>query len=218
MTHPRCACGASLSGPDPSGRAKAAPSVRLNQLRPVVLPGLFALSAVLAGCSTPTPPAPPDLKAIGPSFTQAGPDGSDALGAATWRGFGDPVLEGLIQQARAANLDVRIAQQRVRQARAGSTAAASRLLPNVTATGSVSDQRTGLPSEVKRGLPDTRALRGAGDLSWGLDVFGASRAASDAAELTLAFVPALYAPWFRLRADADQDAVGTRSLPQPLAT
>ena len=218
MTHPRCACGASLSGPDPSGRAKAARSVRLNQLRSVVLPGLFALSAVLAGCSTPTPPAPPDLKAIGPSFTQAGPDGSDALGAATWRGFGDPVLEGLIQQARAANLDVRIAQQRVRQARAGSTAAASRLLPTVTATGSVSDQRTGLPSEAERGLPDTQALRGAGDLGWGLDVFGASRAASDAAELTLAFVPALYAAWFRLRADADQDAVGTRSLPQPLAT
>ena len=218
MTHPRCACGAPLSAPDPSGRAKAARSVRLNQLRPVVLLGLFALSAVLAGCSTPTPPAPPDLKAIGPSFTKPGPDGSDSLDAATWRGFGDPVLEGLIQQARAANLDVRIAQQRVRQARAGSTAAASRLLPTVAATGSVSDQCTGLPAEVKRGLPDTRAMRGAIDLGWELDVFGANHAAADAAELTLALVPALYAAWFRLRADADQDAVGTGSLPQPLAT
>jgi NodT family efflux transporter outer membrane factor (OMF) lipoprotein len=93
------------------------------------------------------------------------------------------VLEGLIAQARAANLDVRIAQQRVRQARAGSTAAASRLLPTVTATGSVSDQRTGLPDEVKRGSPDTRAIRGAIDLSWELDMFGAARAAADAAEL-----------------------------------
>ena len=145
--------------------------------------GLFALGAVLAGCSTPTPPAPPDLKTIGRSFTQSSPNGSDALDAATWRGFGDPVLESLIHQARAANLDVRIAQQRVRLARAGSTAAASRLLPTVAATGSVSDQRTGLPSEVKRGLPDTRALRGAIDLSWELDVFGAARAAADAAEL-----------------------------------
>jgi NodT family efflux transporter outer membrane factor (OMF) lipoprotein len=105
------------------------------------------------------------------------------LDAATWRGFGDPVLESLIVQSREANLDVRIAQQRVRQARAGSAAAASRLLPTVAVTGSVSDQRTGLPDEVKRGSPDTRAVRGAIDLSWELDVFGAARAAADAAEL-----------------------------------
>ena len=185
MTHPPTASGAFTQARDPSGRAKPV-GVRLNQLRRAVLLGSFALGAALAGCSTPTPPAPPDLKTIGSSFTQAGPDGSDALDAldaATWRGFGDPVLEGLIQRARAANLDVRIAQQRVRQARAGSTAAASRLLPTVAATGSLSDQRTGLPSEVKRGLPDTRALRGAIDLSWELDVFGAARAAAEAAEL-----------------------------------
>jgi NodT family efflux transporter outer membrane factor (OMF) lipoprotein len=105
------------------------------------------------------------------------------LDAGTWRGFGDPALENLIALARTANLDVRIAQQRVRQARAGSVAAASRLLPTVALTGSASDQRTGLPADVKRGSPDTRALRGALDLGWELDVFGAARAAADAAEL-----------------------------------
>ena len=36
--------------------------------------------------------------------------------------------------------------------------------------------------------------------------------------LTLAFVPALYAAWFRLRADADPAAAGTGLLPQPQAT
>ena len=35
--------------------------------------------------------------------------------------------------------------------------------------------------------------------------------------LTLAFVPALYAAWFRLRADADPAATGTGLLPQPQA-
>jgi NodT family efflux transporter outer membrane factor (OMF) lipoprotein len=141
------------------------------------------LAVALVGCASTAPPAPPDVKAAGANFRQAEPAGSEALDAATWRGFGDPVLEGLIAQARAANLDVRIAQQRVRRARAGSTAAASRLLPTVTATGSVSDQRTGLPDEIKRGSPDIRAIRGAIDLSWELDVFGAARAAADAAEL-----------------------------------
>jgi NodT family efflux transporter outer membrane factor (OMF) lipoprotein len=78
---------------------------------------------------------------------------------------------------------VRIAQQRVRQARAGSAAAASRLLPTVALTGSVSDQRTGMPDEVKRGLPDARAIRGAIDIGWEVDLSGAARAAADAAEL-----------------------------------
>lgn len=149
----------------------------------IVKLGAALISVALLGCTAPISPKPPDLKSIGASFRHAQPTGSGALDAATWRGFDDPVLVALITQTAEANLDVRIAQQRVRQARAGSTAAASRLLPTVVATGSGSDQRTGLPDEVKRGLPDTRALRGAIDLSWELDVFGAARAAADAAEL-----------------------------------
>lgn len=137
----------------------------------------------LTGCGTPTPPAPPDLKLAGAAYRQASEPAADALDAATWRAFGDPVLDTLLAQARAVNLDVRIAQQRVRQARAGSTAAASRLWPTVAVTGSVSDQRSGMPDEVKRGLPDTRAIRGAFDLGWEVDVFGAARAAAEAAEL-----------------------------------
>jgi hypothetical protein len=38
-------------------------------------------------------PAPPDLKAAGASFRQAEPAGPETLDAATWRGFGDPVLD-----------------------------------------------------------------------------------------------------------------------------
>lgn len=145
--------------------------------------GLLWVAVGLIGCAVSPSIAPPDLQAVGGSFRQAAPAASEAVDAALWRGFGDPVFQGLIAQAQAANLDVRIAQQRVRQARAGSTAAASRLLPTVAATGSVSDQRTGLPDAIKRGAPDTRAIRGALDLGWELDVFGAARAAADAAEL-----------------------------------
>lgn len=149
---------------------------------------LAAAAAVLAaltaaGCSTPPPPAPPDTSTARAPYRQAPAAEARALDAATWAGFGDPVLDGLLAQARIANLDVRIAVQRVRQARSGSTAAASRLWPTVAATGSVSDQRTGLPDEVKRGSPDTRAVRGAIELGWEVDVFGAARAAADAAEL-----------------------------------
>lgn len=143
----------------------------------------LALLAALAGCSTSTPSAPPDAQIAGERFLYADRADANTVDAATWRGFGDPALDALIARARTANLDVRIAQQRVRQARAGSTAAASRLMPTVVITGAVSDQRTGLPAEIKQRVPDVRALRGAAEVGWELDIFGAARAAADAAEL-----------------------------------
>ncbi len=141
------------------------------------------IALTVAGCSTPPASAPPDTSAVRAPYRQSPASETRALDAATWSGFGDPVLVSLLAQARNANLDVRIAVQRVRQARAASSAASSRPWPTVAATGSVSDQRTGLPDEVKRGLPDTRAVRAAIDLGWEVDVFGAARAAADAAEL-----------------------------------
>ncbi|MFM8929528.1 MAG: efflux transporter outer membrane subunit [Betaproteobacteria bacterium] len=141
------------------------------------------MAILLAACgSTPQSP-PPDFSLAGERFAHSAATSAETLDAATWRGFYDPALESLIAQARTANLDVRIAQQRVRQARAGSTAAASRLMPTVAISGSLSDQRTGLPSDFKRTSPDVQAKRGALDLGWELDIFGAARAAADAAEL-----------------------------------
>ncbi|MDO9315736.1 MAG: efflux transporter outer membrane subunit [Burkholderiaceae bacterium] len=100
-----------------------------------------------------------------------------------WAAFNDPSLIALVREAQQANLDVRIAATRVLQARAGSTAAASRLAPTLGLNGSASDQRSGLPDAYKRTSPDTRALRASLDLGWEIDVFGAARASADAATL-----------------------------------
>lgn len=156
--------------------------------RPIAPERLHALAAAVlalaaAGCSTPTAPLPPDTAAVKLPFRQDPAAGTEALDAATWRGFGDAALDSLVERARTANPDVRIAAQRVREARAGSTAAASRLWPTLAATGSLSDQRSGLPDEVKRGSPDTQARRIGIDLGWEVDVFGAASAAADAADL-----------------------------------
>ena len=91
------------------------------------------------------------------------------------------MLEQLLARAREANLDVRIAEQRVRQARAGTTAVASRLWPTESVTSSASDQRSGLPADFKRGMADARAFRGALDIGWELDLAGAARAAAEGA-------------------------------------
>lgn len=146
--------------------------------------GLWAGALLaLTGCATPVPTTPPALPAFGAAFAGARAAEPGALDAATWRGFDDPALEALVARARTANHDVRIAAERLRQARAGATAQASRLLPTLALTGSASDQRSGLPADVKRGSPDTRALRGALDLGWEVDIAGAARAAADAAAL-----------------------------------
>jgi NodT family efflux transporter outer membrane factor (OMF) lipoprotein len=195
MIRPRSDFGAPPQGGNPHGRAMPAGGSRLAPVPPAAALGLWVSIVTLVGCATPTPPVPPNLKAASAGFAQADPTTSEALDAATWRGFGDPALESLIAQARDANLDVRIAQQRVRQARAGSTAAASRLWPTVAATGSVSDQRTGLPAEVKRGSPDTRAIRGAIDVGWELDALAADAGVATAQWLASTEVARQYLVW-----------------------
>lgn len=153
-----------------------------SRLRQIPLLLATCLAALLSACASP-PPEPPDVSATDDANFRQAPNPPPAIEANWWRGFDDATLMALVQRAQSANHDVRIAMQRVRQARAGQTAVASRLWPTVSLTGSASDERSGLPDQVKQGKPDTRAYRGALDLGWELDVFGAARAGADAAEL-----------------------------------
>lgn len=84
---------------------------------------LAAVSALaLAGCATvgpdfqsPAPGAPSQdafLGAVSPAFTGDEPPGS------WWSLFGDPVLDGLVEEALVANTDLRVAAANLRQARA----------------------------------------------------------------------------------------------------
>jgi NodT family efflux transporter outer membrane factor (OMF) lipoprotein len=134
------------------------------------------LPLALAGCAVaPTTVPAPEMPAAFSATAQASFDD------AWWRSLDDPVLEALVAEAARGNPDWRIALSRVEQARAGLRASATRLMPTVSAGASASEQRSGLPDDFKRGQPDVRALRGAIDLSWEIDLFGAARAARDAA-------------------------------------
>lgn len=140
---------------------------------------LLALS--LAGCAGPVPP--PAARPVTEAAFRHAEGGAAWAEGPWWRDFGDPALSALVERAGGDNLDVRAALARVRQARAGLAAQASRQGPAVDAQGSVSDQRSGLPEAVKRGQPDVRALRLGLEAGWELDLFGGVRAAVQAAEL-----------------------------------
>ncbi len=90
-----------------------------------------------------------------------------------WDLFDDPTLARLIEQARTANPDVRLAVARVLESRAAVGVAAGDRLPSVDATGGVSVARASaatLPAEVGPEI-DTMASGGV-DLAWELDLFG----------------------------------------------
>lgn len=145
-------------------------------------PLAMAAALLLAGCGSMIQPMPSTMA----KRTAALAFKSPTLDAAEfdpgwWSSFQDPALSRLIDRALASNLDMRLALERVDQARAGMTAISSRSAPTIAAVGSMSRSSSGLPDDVKRGMPDTRAVRGAIDLSWEVDVFGSARAARNAA-------------------------------------
>lgn len=161
------------------------------QLRPTLKRlqvGLALLTATfyIAGCANTATSALPPLEInMSPSFREAEAANlvvSQTVSAQWWESFNDPALSALVLRGQASNVDVRIALERVREARAGLDAADSRLLPTLSFSGGVSDQRTNLSDEVKRGSPDTRVSSGAVEVNWEIDLFGAASAAADASD------------------------------------
>jgi len=141
--------------------------------------------AGLTGCAV-----GPDYKEPRPTldegFISAGSTKVDARpaspGIATfWRGFGDPILNSLVERAIAANGDIRIAQARLQAARASFLGTRATLLPEVGVAGGAT--RLLAPESQYPGT--TRGERTANDVdagfiaSWELDFFGRNRRATE---------------------------------------
>lgn len=143
---------------------------------------------VVAGCKVgPEYAAPP--ASMPESYAQTQPPEAPPVDlSAWWASFNDPVLDQLIEQAAFANLDVRIAQARVREARGTRriVAAEDDILVDVGA--GVERRRTsefGIESGSSDGFGGGRTsnLYDAGfDATWELDLFGRVSRSVDAAD------------------------------------
>ena len=119
-----------------------------------------------------------------------GETNSAAATAAWWKNFGDPELDSLIDRAACSNLDLRIAQARMHEARAAYGVAAGNLWPTVDASGSYARQResqnqplVGPGDHLPPGVPFNNNFYQSGfDASWEIDVFGGKRRAVEAAQ------------------------------------
>ena len=93
-----------------------------------------------------------------------------------WRTLGDATLDELIAAALAANPDMKVAQARLREARARRDIAGAGRFPTIGASASASRTRT------EAGAGSSRAAYDAGfDASWEPDIFGGQRRAIEAA-------------------------------------
>jgi len=144
----------------------------------------LAILLALTGCMTVGPDYQPPETAVPAQWQGApGSGAQDALVLAQWwQQFGDPVLDGLITDALAANTDLATAQAQLREARARRDLAGAGLGPTVTASGSGSRSK----GSTVTGSGATHELYSAGfDASWEPDVFGGVRRGLEAAEADL---------------------------------
>lgn len=165
------------------------------------------------------PPASPSPDAV----PMAAAD-TAAVGA-YWRSLGDTTLVRLLEQALDANLDVRVAEARIRGARASRREATLDFVPTVTAAAGYTRQRiAGATFPVGGGsFPDQDIWDAGFDASWELDVFGRIRrgvqargalvgaAEEDLRDVRVSLAAELARVYFELRGAQEQLAVAQRN-------
>lgn len=103
-----------------------------------------------------------------------------ALLAVWWESLGDPILSDLENEALAANMDLRVAVARVREARAVVGVEKAGLFPTLDASAETSRRRTSAHGTTGR-AKETGFYQLGFDAGWELDLFGGTRRAVEAA-------------------------------------
>jgi multidrug efflux system outer membrane protein len=188
------------------------------------------ISTLLAGCVT-----------LGPDYRRQTIDVPDAwleptttasVPAEWWRGYQDPALDAMIQEALGHNADLRLAIARVDEARASLGVARADQWPGVSANGSASRNRASEDSALA--LPGTDPIynnvRATLDASYEIDFWGKYRRATEAARaellatqfnrdaVRLALIADVSRGYFNLRSLDAQVAITKRTVSTRLAS
>ena len=110
-----------------------------------------------------------------------------------WTAFKDPVLDSLVERAVKSNLDLRIAEARVREERAVGRCDGAGLWPSLDVSGSYSRNPRaaqmlspwGASAPLGGGSLEQNLFRNGLTPSWEIDVFGGTRRAVEAAHANL---------------------------------
>ncbi len=144
----------------------------------------FAAALVLiAGCAITEPATRPEL-AVPAGWTEAAPAAAALPGSGWWRDFGSPSLQELVDAALAANPDIRIATERVRQAEIQLRAAGASLLPLATAGGDTAWRRSDAGSGSR--TIESESTGASLEISYEVDLWGRLAAGVSGADAFLA--------------------------------
>ena len=156
------------TGPTSAGSA-------LTAFAAVLLLGA-AQAACAVGPNYHTPDQPPvALTALPPTVSV-----QPAAGADWWSAFGDPELDSLIHRGLAANLDLRVALDRVQGARALFRESQLNFLPHITTDGGYGRSKEQVPGFGTQRVDIEQADLGF-DAAWEIDLFGHVRRSVEAA-------------------------------------
>jgi NodT family efflux transporter outer membrane factor (OMF) lipoprotein len=150
--------------------------------RPLALGVLMLLTGCVAGPNYRQPKA--SIEARWASPLGGGESAQPAQLAGWWRGFDDSHLSSLMTQAVESNLTLRIAESRIREARAERDVVAGRTGPEIGTAVSYSRNRYGANGfpPLPPGTPlDYNQYTAGFDAAWEIDLFGGTRRAVEAA-------------------------------------
>lgn len=149
-------------------------------MRRLLIVGASALA--LSACAVSPSPRPEAASVAAPAAWRADASGSAVVVAGWWRAFGDPQLTAAVETALANNVDLAVAEARVREAEGLAAQAGAALLPSIDAAGSGQQARTlstlGRPSETGTAQVQLQA-------AYEVDLWGRVRNASAAARASL---------------------------------
>jgi NodT family efflux transporter outer membrane factor (OMF) lipoprotein len=183
---------------------------------------LAAIGAIaLAGCTVGpnyhgAPPVAPEASHAN-AFARAPKDVTSTAPAVApwWEALGDPELNKLIETALARSPDIRVAEARLRESRAGLRQQQRNELPKVSASAAYLHAR--LPSSAL-GISSADLYNLAFDATWEVDLFGGTRRAIEAASADAAAVEAdLADTHVQLSAEIAQAYVDLRDQQQRIA-
>jgi outer membrane protein, multidrug efflux system len=149
---------------------------------------------LVAGCSVGPDYKEPAL-AVPASWQEAQQKGVDVRPVEMprwWTTFKDPLLNSLVERAVQTNLDLRVAEARIREARASRALVAAGQWPTVDVLGSYSRNRTsenalalGSLAPQGGGKLEQDLFKTGFDASWEIDVFGGVRRSIEAADANI---------------------------------
>jgi outer membrane protein, multidrug efflux system len=188
----------------------------------ILLVAALSLAACAVGPDYKAPPTPP-ATLVNAQSSERGPLTSASPDGLWWQQFDDPTLEALVTDALSANLDLRVAVDRVRAARAAFSGAEYDYGPHLPLTAGFTGSKEQEPGFGNQRI-NAEGYTVGFDATWELDLFGHVRRSVEAARSDLGAEQALLNDaqitvaaevarnYFSLRSTQQQIDVANRNL------